>query len=44
MRPGSGAAAAQSPFVTARQAFLSPWTGCDKKERDAVREMKEEGT
>ena len=19
------------PFVTARKAFLSPWTGCDKK-------------
>ena len=24
MRPGSG-------IVTARKAFLSPWTGCDKK-------------
>ena len=32
MRLGSWAAAAKRPFATARQAFLSPWTGCDKKE------------
>ena len=31
MRPGSGAAVAKRPFVIARKAFLSPWTGCDKK-------------
>ena len=38
MRPGSGAADAEGPFVTARKAFLSPWTGCDIKERDVARE------
>ena len=27
---GSWSAVAQRPFVTARKAFLSPWTGCDK--------------
>ena len=27
---GSWSAAARRPFVTARKAFLSPWTGCDK--------------
>ena len=27
-------------FVTVKEAFLSPWTGCDEKERDVVREMK----
>ena len=26
--------------VTARKAFLSPWTGCDKKGVDMVREKK----
>ena len=31
MRLGSEAAVAERPFVTARQAFLSPWTGRDKK-------------
>ena len=31
MRSGSGAVAAKRPFVTARKAFLSPWTACDKK-------------
>ena len=34
MRPGSRTASAKRPFVTAREAFLSPWTGCDKTERD----------
>ena len=29
--------------VTARKAFLSPWTGCDSKERDVVRENKRKG-
>ena len=29
MRPGSWVAAAKRPAVTARNAFLSPWTGCD---------------
>ena len=24
-----------------KEAFLSPWTGCDEKERDVVREMKD---
>ena len=38
MWPGSRAAAAKRPFVTARKAFLSPWTGCDKE-----REMRENG-
>ena len=33
MRPGSWVAAA---------AFLSPWTGCDRKERDVVREKRKE--
>ena len=32
MEPGSWTAVAERPFVTAREAFLSPWTGCDKKE------------
>ena len=32
MRPGGGAADAKRPFVTARKASLSPWTGCDKME------------
>ena len=27
-------------FVTMKEAFRSPWTGCDEKERDVVREMK----
>ena len=38
--------AAKTPFVTARKAFLSPWTGCNKKVRDVVREneVKEGGT
>ena len=31
MRPGSRVAAAKDPFVTARKAFLSSWTGCDNK-------------
>ena len=31
MRPGSWTAAAKRPFVTARNALLSPWTGCDVK-------------
>ena len=31
MMSGSGAVAVKRPFVTARKAFLSPWTGCDKK-------------
>ena len=42
MRPGSGAVDAESSFVTARKAFLSSWTGCDKNER-GVETMKEEG-
>ena len=36
MRLGSWAAAAKRLFITARQAFLSPWTGFDKKERVVV--------
>ena len=32
MRPGGGAADAKRPFVTARKASLSPWTGCGKME------------
>ena len=28
---GSQVAAAKKPFVTARKAFLSPWTDCDRK-------------
>ena len=39
MRPGSWAVAEKRQFVTTRKAFLSPWTGCDKKERDVVREF-----
>ena len=29
------------PTVTASEAFLSPWTGCDREERDVVRENTE---
>ena len=31
MRPGSLADATKRPAVTARNAFLSPWRGCDFK-------------
>ena len=31
----------ESQLSQQANAFLSPWTGCDKKERDEVREMKE---
>ena len=31
MRPGSWVAATRRPAVTARNALLSPWTGCDSK-------------
>ena len=38
---GSWSAAAKRPFVTARKAFLSPWTGCDKNGERCGERMKE---
>ena len=38
---GSWSAAAKRLFVTARKAFLSPWTGCDKNGEGCGERMKE---
>ena len=39
---GSWSAAAKRPFVTARKAFLSLWTGCGKNGEGCGERMKEE--
>ena len=38
---GSSSAVANRPFVTARKAFLSPWTGCDENGEGCGERMKE---
>ena len=38
---GSWSAVAKRPFVTARKAFLSPCTGCDKNGEGCGERMKE---
>ena len=38
---GSWSAAAKRPSATARKAFLSPWTGCDKNGEGCGEGMKE---
>ena len=39
--PGSWSAAAKRPFVTAKEAFLSPQTGCHKNGEGCGERMKE---